>query len=108
MTYYLKFESEEQMSLVLSSYYDDEDNLITATHDYAVDVIGTIFQKTSEILTDHDGDEYTVMEPTEGWHVNWKGDIDNSLLEFKIDEPATPHRVFAGNNIIVEIEDEQA
>mgnify|MGYP000492070081 CR=1 FL=1 len=27
MTHYLKFESEEQMSIALSDYYDDEDDL---------------------------------------------------------------------------------
>ena len=47
-----------------------EPYLVTATHDYAIDIVGVIYKATGEILTDDEGNEYPETAPLDGWHVN--------------------------------------
>jgi hypothetical protein len=77
-----------------------EPYLITATHDYAIDIVGVIYKPTGEMLTDAEGNEYPEMAPLDGWHINIRliGDADRSkidtLSEYLV-EPKTPMRVWA-------------
>lgn len=107
MTHYLKFESEEAMRTALSAYYfdDDEGNsvLSTGNHEYAIDNIGSIFEPTGETETDEEGNEVALMSAVEGYHVNFLGDLPEALVSYKIEEPSTPARVFAGHEPVVEL-----
>ena len=108
MTHYLKFESEEQMSIALSDYYDDEDNFLSGNHEYTFDIVGLIYKATEETETDEEGNEYPVMEAIKGWHVNYLGDLPEALVSYELEEPSTPARVFAGHEPVQEVEDEYA
>jgi hypothetical protein len=69
-----------------------EEVVITASHQWAIDCIGTITR----------GGEYdpetgdVIVAPTvlDGWHVNFAGVLPDGWDEFVV-EPAAPYRVFA-------------
>ena len=99
--FYLKLASEADMPTVLSAFYrqdyvtvvDEEGNetqtpegdayLVTHSHDYAIDVVGTIQEPTGTMLTDDEGNEYPEMAPVDGWHVNMRlvGDAVRETVE---------------------------
>ena len=63
----------------------------------AIDVIGTIYKPTGEMLLGEDG-EYPEMAPLEGWHVNLRGVFtadDLDALELFVVTPENPVRVWA-------------
>jgi len=86
--FYLKLIAESDMPTVLSAFYrqdyitnvdeegvetqvaDGEAYLVTHSHDYAIDVVGTIHEPTGTMLTDDEGNEYPEMADVDGWHVN--------------------------------------
>ena len=63
----------------------------------ALDVIGTIYKPTGNILT-VDGMEVPEMAPIPGYHANLRGDLSEeqraALSGLLIDPPAQPYRVF--------------
>ena len=69
-----------------------DDELITASHTFAIDEIGVIYEggeydrETGEVIT----------PPTalSGWHVNFIGTLPTGWDEFLV-TPAAPYRVFA-------------
>jgi RecB family endonuclease NucS len=85
--FYLKLTAESDMPTVLADFYgtDEEGNscLIQFTHDYAIDVVGTIYEPTGETLTDDEGVVYPEMAPADGWHVNVRlvGDAMRETVE---------------------------
>lgn len=129
--FYLKFADEAEMKTAMSHFYqqdyitqtDDEGNetqvadgdpyLVDTTSDYAISVVGTIYEPTGNTLTDSDGFDYPEMAAITGYHVNFRlrGGIDNKDPEDPeavetlrdiiegIDAtygqtPSTPHRVW--------------
>lgn len=71
-------------------------NYYTATH--SLDVIGTIYVETGNMLTDDNGGEYPEMAPIEGWHANLLlhgEELPAALEPFVIEAPSRPHRKFA-------------
>ena len=79
-----------------------EPYLVTATHDYAIDVVGVIYKPTGETLTDDEGNEYPETAPLDGWHLNIRliGDARRADVEalsnyFVDPEPVTPARAWA-------------
>ena len=86
--FYLKLTSEAEMPAVLSAFYqqdyvtnvddegvetqvaDGDPYMVTHTHDYAIDVVGTIHEPTGVTLTDLEGMDYPEMAAVDGWHVN--------------------------------------
>jgi len=93
-----------------STSYDEEGNvvtenigdpyLVTHTHDYAIDLVGVIYEPTGNTLTDDEGNEYPETAPVDGWHVNIRlvGDARREDVE-AIDAvygliPNSPSRVF--------------
>jgi len=86
--FYLKLSAESDMPTVLSDFYqqdyvtnvdeegvetqvaDGDPYLVAHSHDYAIDVVGTIYEPTGETLTDDEGVAYPEMAPIDGWHVN--------------------------------------
>ena len=117
--FYLKLTSEAEMPAVLSAFYrqdyvtvvDEETGessqvedgpayLVAHTHDYAIDVVGTMWKPTGVTLTDSEGLEYPEMAEQAGWHVNIRlvGDARRDDVE-ALDAlygvtPLTPNRVF--------------
>jgi len=99
--FYLKLSAESDMPTVLADFYTqdyitevDEEGvetsvaegdpyLVAHTHDYAIDVVGTIYEPTGETLTDDEGVAYPAMAPVDGWHVNIRlvGDAMRETVE---------------------------
>ena len=117
--YYLKLTDSASMATVLSSFYNqdtettvDEETgeetttnvgdpyLVPNTSDYAIDVVGTLYETTGATLTDEDGMEYPEMQAMTGWHVNIRlvGDAVRETVE-ALDTshgvtPETPIRIW--------------
>ena len=121
MNYYLKTDSEADMWVALEGEglavkdYDPEDPLNTrpdnleidteweptGAYDWrftgqALDIIGTIWKATGNILTDDEGFEYPEMTAIDGFHANLIADAGLTLPT--IEAPATPYRVWAGSH----------
>ena len=116
--FYLRLPAESDMPTVLSDFYTqdyttvvDEEGvetsvedgpayLVAHSHNYAIDVVGTLQEPTGTMLTDDEGVEYPEMMPVAGWHINIRlvGDARREDVE-ALDalygmNPATPNRVF--------------
>lgn len=90
--YYLKASGESEMMAALTAAGATSGR----SHDYALDVIGTVYEPTGQTLTDSEGIEYPEMEAQDGWHVNYRGEaLPAELQPFEIDAPSTPVRVWA-------------
>lgn len=99
--FYLRLSAESDMPTVLSAFYtqdyvtnvddegvetqvaDGDPYLIQFTHDYAIDVVGTIHEPTGTMLTDEEGNEYPEMQASTGWHINIRlvGDAVRETVE---------------------------
>ena len=99
--FYLKLTAESDMPTVLSAFYqqdyvtnvddegvetqvaDGDPYLVQFTHDYAIDVVGTIHEPTGVTLTDSEGMDYPEMAPVDGWHINIRlvGDAMRETVE---------------------------
>ena len=99
--FYLKLSAESDMPTVLADFYrqdyvtnvdeegvetqvaDGEPYLVQFTHEYAIDVVGTIYEPTGNTLTDDEGNEHPEMAPVDGWHVNVRlvGDAMRETVE---------------------------
>ena len=116
--FYLRLSAESDMPTVLSAFYrqdyvtqvddegvetqvaDGDPYLVTHSHEYAIDVVGTLHEPTGTMLTDEEGNEYPEMQAMAGWHVNIRlvGDAQRETVE-ALDEthgvtPETPMRVW--------------
>ena len=116
--FYLRLSAEQEMPTVLSAFYrqdyvtnvdeegvetqvaDGDPYMVTHSHDYAIDVVGTLQEPTGTMLTDDEGNEYPEMAPMAGWHVNIRlvGDAVRETVE-ALDEthgvtPEQPMRVW--------------
>ena len=101
MTYYLRFLDEiagiaalEAAGMYRPATEKDPGGPITATIDYALDVVGLIVDQPAEL--DADGNVITPETYLPGWHVNYVGELPPSWEEFIV-HPVNPVRVFAGN-----------
>lgn len=86
-THHLKFADEAEAKTALAQYLDEEGNWMTASHIHALDVVGTIYKFTGEVINDE-----PVSIELDGYHINYIGDADFSAYEVF---PSTPSRVFA-------------
>ena len=102
--YYLRFSSQEEafQALKEAGYTSTDENekefIISATHQYCVDEIGTIY-KGGKWEPNQNGEMITIEEPVklDGWHINIRmlsGDIAETLRTYVIDNPKTPYRIF--------------
>ena len=117
--FFIRLPSEADLPTVFSAFYkqdyitvvDEETGessqveegdpyLVTHTHDYAIDLVGVIYEPTGNMLTDDEGNEYPETAPVDGWHVNVRlvGDARREDVE-AIDEvygliPNSPSRVW--------------
>ena len=100
--FYLKLTAESDMPTVLSAFYqqdyvtnvddegvetqvaDGDPYMVTHSHDYAIDVVGTIYEPTGNTLTDDEGIAYPEMTPIpNAWHINIRlvGDAMRETVE---------------------------
>ena len=81
--FYLKLANEASMATVLSAFYNEDDEFVSNTSDYSIDVVGTLHEPTGNTLTDDDGMEYPEMQAMTGWHVNIRlvGDAVRETVE---------------------------
>ena len=97
--FYLKLTDEAAMTTVLSDFYNDDDEFVPNTSNYAINVVGTLSEFTGNTLTNDDGLEYPEMEDLDGWHVNIRliGDEVREAVEaLNVTHgvtPSTPHRI---------------
>ena len=103
LDYYLKFSTEEEaFQAFKEAGYTSQDEegkefVISATHDYCVDLVGTI---TKGGKWEYQGEEFVMIEEPivlDGYHANvriLKGDIADNLKSFVINNPKTPYRIF--------------
>ena len=64
--FYLKLTDEAAMTTVLSDFYNDDDEFVPNTSNYAINVVGTLSEFTGNTLTNDDGLEYPEMEDLDG------------------------------------------
>lgn len=69
-----------------------DDTLTAYTHDYAIDVVGTITRGGE--YDPKTGDVIVAPEVLDGWHVNYAGEPPDGWDEYVV-EPEQPVRVFA-------------
>ena len=65
-----------------------------------LDVIGTIYVKTGNTLTDAGGMEYPETQAVAGYHANLRENLTDAQVAAlpTVDAPATPYRKWAGDN----------
>jgi len=69
---------------------DSDWNFITASHNHALDVVGTISRGGE---WDEDGNMITPPKVLEGWHINYRGVVPDEWLQYAV-TPQNPVRVF--------------
>ena len=118
--FYLKLASEADQPTVLDAFYrqdyttvineetgeetqvpEGDPYLVQFTADYGIDVVGTIYKPTGNVVTDADGNEIAEVAPLDGWHINIRlmgddrrADVDALSAYFVDPEPVTPSRVW--------------
>jgi hypothetical protein len=92
MTYYLKFPNEKTAKQLLekAGFLDEDKNIISCTHDYAIDVVGVI---TEGGECDEEGNVITQPITLSGWHINYVGELPVELEQYLV-TPENPVRVF--------------
>ena len=116
--FYLRLSAESDMPTVLADFYqqdyitnvdeegvetsveDGDPYLVAHSHDYTIDVVGTLHEPTGNTLTDDEGNEYPEMTAMTGWHVNIRlvGEAQRETVE-ALDTshgvtPESPQRVW--------------
>lgn len=98
--YTLKFQSEAEANAVLFTEQIKVDGDVVETFktpnfpEHAIDIIGLIYKPTGEMLTTEDGLEQPVMAAIAGWHVNVRGEENETLAEYHVNVRA-PVRMWA-------------
>ena len=124
-TYYLKATDEQALWTALEAAdlavkdYDPEDPLNSRPADLDIDaewdgpsgayewrslspmldIIGTMYRETGNMLTTDDGMEYPETEAMAGFHANLREDLtaEQEAALPTIAAPATPYRIWAGD-----------
>jgi len=93
MTHFLRFPDEAtgMAALDAAGLLNDDGEFITASHNHALDVIGTI---TTGGEYDKNGDIIVPFTELDGWHVNYSGDIPANWEQYSVN-PQSPYRVFS-------------
>ena len=125
-TYYLKATDEQALWTALEAAdlavkdYDPEDPLNSRPADLEMeeewagpsgayewrslsnmlDIIGTMYRETGNMLTTDDGMEYPETEAIDGYHANLREELtaEKEAALPTVDAPATPYRKWAGDN----------
>ena len=64
-----------------------------------LDIIGTMYSATGNMLTDGEGMEYPEMEAVDGYHANLREELKDEQVALlpTIDAPTVPYRKWAGD-----------
>lgn len=73
----------------------NEDTLVQHTHDYSIDVVGTIHKPTGVMIEGENSLFYPEQAPISGFHVNVISNEPILDAQFEV-FPNTPSRVFGG------------
>ena len=96
--YCLKFTDQAEADAVLfteqTNVQDDIVETVKTPKYAAIDVIGTIYKPTGEMITTDEG-EVLEMAPLDGWHVNVRHTAEAPELDAYKVEVATPVRGWA-------------
>ena len=94
MTHYIRFPDEKtgMAALDAAGLLSDEGAPITATHDWAIDVIGPIYRGGT--YDPETGEVITPPVALGGWHVNFAGEPPADWDTYAV-TPAQPVRVWA-------------
>ena len=92
MTHYLRFTNKNTAMQLLekAGFLDEYKNIISCTHDYSIDVIGTI---TTGGESDEEGNVITQPTTLPGWHINYVGELPSDWEQYLV-SPEEPVRVF--------------
>jgi hypothetical protein len=93
MTHFIRFPDADTGMKALddAGLLDGDLQFITASHNHALDVIGTI---TRSGEWDEDGNVITAPTVLDGWHINYIGELPDGWEEFVV-TPANPVRIWA-------------
>lgn len=94
MTHFLRFidQLDFRIKAAQAGMLAEDNSLISATHTYAVDEVGTITRGGA--WDPETGEELEPPITLPGWHVNLAGDLPQGWEEFVV-KPRHPARVFA-------------
>jgi hypothetical protein len=99
--YFLKFADAAQANAALfteqTNVQDDVVETVLVPKYAAVDVVGTIYKPTGNVLPaeDESGEAVDEMAPLDGWHVNVRHTEEAPELDAYKVEVKTPSRMFA-------------
>lgn len=67
----------------------EDGEVITASHNHHIYIIGTLYAFTGTILSDEDGNEYQEVQKLEGYHANlkYKEDVGLNHLSIEVETP---------------------
>lgn len=87
---FLRFQNQEQFDKLIGK----EDEYPFYIEGVAVDVIGTIYRPTGQMVQTPEGD-VPQMAALPGYHINLSDSVPG-LEQYEIEQPSTPARVFFG------------
>jgi hypothetical protein len=93
MTHFIRFPDAETGMKALddAGLLDGDQQFITASHNHALDVIGTITRGGD---WDEEGNVITAPTVLDGWHVNYSGELPEGWEQYAV-QPQQPVRVWA-------------
>jgi len=99
--YFLRFDTEAEANAALfteqTNVQDDVVETIKVPRYAAVDIVGTIYKPTGNVLPaeDESGEAVDEMAPIDGWHVNVRHTEEAPELDAYKVEVKTPARMWA-------------
>jgi len=97
--YYIKTSNEQELWTILSQlglaqWLEDSQQFISVGIN--LDIIGTIYKPTENVITTTDGMQILEQLPIEGFHANIRGTLteEQQLALPLISAPVTPYRVW--------------
>jgi len=78
--------------------FTDEFNIIKASSEYFLDIIGDIYSSFGEYEFNESGEAIEIFPPVkiDGYHVNMIGAVPEAFEPYVIERPTTPNRVIFG------------
>jgi hypothetical protein len=93
--YFLKFTNAAEAASVIGTQEIPNEEPVLFREGCDVSVIGTMYTRTGNILTDEEGMEYYETAPIPGYHVNIRSTVEQPDLAAYDTAPTTPMRVWA-------------
>jgi len=91
---YLKFTNAAEAASIIGTQDIPNEEPVLFRDGCDISVIGTMYTRTGNILTDADGMEYYETTPVDGYHVNMRCRAEQPDLVAYDTAPTTPQRVW--------------